>query len=80
MLSTNRAFPSCLKPLFHSEAKCEAIDLSMFFNSHANRFRFQQKGFALSLVLKARVFGTHKWPVRTMVAHPKDPKNSCNRT
>ena len=25
---------------------------------------FHNKGFALSLVLKARVFGTRKWPIR----------------
>ena len=41
----NRPFPSCSKPLFHGEAKCDAID-------------FHKKGFALSLVLKVRVLGT----------------------
>ena len=28
---------SCLKPLFQSEAKCEAIDMKMIFHSHANK-------------------------------------------
>ena len=36
-------FPWCLKPLFQSEAKCEAINMKMVF-----------KGFALRLVLKVR--------------------------
>ena len=45
------SFPSCLKPLFQSEAKCEAIDFKMIFYSHTNRTHFHNKGFALSLVL-----------------------------
>ena len=27
----NSPFPSCLKPLFQSEAKCEATDMKMIF-------------------------------------------------
>ena len=27
----NRPFPSCPKPLFHNEAKCEAIDMKTIF-------------------------------------------------
>ena len=54
---------SCLKPLFQSEAKCEAIDMKMIFNYDANKTHFQNKGFALSLVLKVRFFGTQKWPI-----------------
>ena len=34
-----------------------------FFYSHANRTHFHEKGFALGLVVKVRVFGTRKWPV-----------------
>ena len=34
---SNRLFPSCLKPLFQSEAKCEAIDMKMMFNYDAIR-------------------------------------------
>ena len=34
----------------------------MIFDSHAKKTHFQYKGFALSLVLKVRVFGTRKWP------------------
>ena len=52
------------KPLFQSEAKCEAIDMKMSFYSHANKTHFpQNKGFALSLTLTVRVFGTRKWPI-----------------
>ena len=32
-------FLSCLKPLFHSKAKCKAIDIKIFFYSHANKPR-----------------------------------------
>ena len=40
-----------------------AIDMKMSCFSHANKTNFQEKGFALSLVLKVRVFGTRKWPI-----------------
>ena len=33
------------------------------FYSRANEAHYHKKGFALSLVLKMRVFGTRKWPV-----------------
>ena len=49
---------------FQSEAKCEAIDMKMIFNYDANKTHFHNKGFALSLVLKVRFFGTRKWPVK----------------
>ena len=41
---------------------CEAIDMKMIFNYDANKTHFHNKGFALSLVLKVRFFGTRKWP------------------
>ena len=53
---------SCLKALFQSEAKCEAIDMKMIFYSHVNKTYFYHKGFAVSLVLKVRVFGACKGP------------------
>ena len=34
-------FPSCLKPQFQSEAKCQAIYVKMIF--HANRTHFYNK-------------------------------------
>ena len=37
------------KPLFQSEAKCEAIDMKMSFYSHANKTHFHKKSFPLSL-------------------------------
>ena len=51
----NRPFPSFPKPLFQSEAKCEAIMKTIFY-SHANKTHFPMKGFALRLVLKVYVF------------------------
>ena len=52
---------SCPKPLFQSEAKCEAITMKMIFYSRgSNAEHFHKKSFALSLVLKARYFGTQK--------------------
>ena len=53
-------FPSSKKSHFQSEAKCEAIDMKMIFNYDANKTHFHNKGFALSLVLKAKFFGTPK--------------------
>ena len=32
--------------------------------SHANKTRFHKKVFGLSLVLKVRIFGIRKWPIR----------------
>ena len=60
-LLANRPFPSSKKSHFQSEAKCEAIDMKMIFNYDANKIH--NKGFALSLVLKVRFFGTRKWPI-----------------
>ena len=59
----NRPFPSSKKSHFQSEAKCEAIDMKMIFNYDANKTHFHNKGFALSLVLRVRFFGTRKWPI-----------------
>ena len=57
----NRLFPICLKPLFQSEVKCEAIDMKMIFDYNANKTHLHNKGFSLSLVLKVRFFGNRKW-------------------
>ena len=37
--------------------------MKMIFNYDANKIYFHNKGFALSLVLKVRFFGTRKWPI-----------------
>ena len=60
----NRPFPSCKKSHFQSEAKCQAIHMKMIFSYDANKTHFHNKGFALSLVLKVRFFGTRKWPIK----------------
>ena len=38
-----------------------------FLHSHANKILFHKKASALSLVLKARGFGTRKWPILSAV-------------
>ena len=60
----NRPFPSSKKFHFQSEANCEAIDMEIIFNYDANKTHFHNKGFARSLVLKVKLFGTRKWPIR----------------
>ena len=38
--------------------------MKMSFYSHANKTHFpHNKGFALSLTLTVRVFGTRQWPI-----------------
>ena len=69
----NRPFPSSKKSHFQSEAKCEAIDMKMIFNYDANKTLFHNKGFALSLVLKARFFGTRKWSIKVSGKLPTYP-------
>ena len=48
-------------------AKYEAIDVKMVFYSNVDKPHFHKKGFALSLVLKVRVFLelARKWPIYT---------------
>ena len=50
-------------PLFLNEGRCSAFDMEMIFHSHPNKTHFHKKGCAPSLILKARVFGTRKWPI-----------------
>ena len=57
----NRPFLSCSKPLFESEAECEAIDRKII---SCKLNHFHKKGFALSLALKVRSFGTWKWLIQ----------------
>ena len=56
-LNTNSPFPSCLATSVLKRM------ILMIFYSHVNKTHFHSKGFALSLILKARVFGTQKWPL-----------------
>ena len=43
----------------------QPFDMEMIFHAHANKTHFHKKDFALGLILKARVFGTRKWPIGT---------------
>ena len=45
--------------------------MKMIFNYDANKTHFHNKGFALSLVLKVRFFGTRKWPTGFCIASRK---------
>ena len=57
--------PLLKKPLFQSEGKCKAIDMKMIFFILMEMINhFHNKGFALRLILKARLFGTWKWLIR----------------
>ena len=56
----NRPLPSSPGPLYQN--KRWAFDMEMFFHSHASKIHFHNKGCALGLILKVRVFGTRKWP------------------
>ena len=38
--------------------------MEMIFHSHANKTHFHKKGCALGFILKVRVFGSGKWPIR----------------
>ena len=49
--SNTGRFPSCLKPLFQSEAKCDTIDTNMILYPRVNEAHFQKKCCALSLVV-----------------------------
>ena len=61
----NRPFPSSKKFHFQNEAKCETFVVEMSFICIIIKTHFHNKGFALSLVLKVKLFGTRKWPVKT---------------
>ena len=41
--------------------------MKMTFYYHANKTHFHNKGFALGLVLRVRVFGTRKWPIKRLL-------------
>ena len=63
-LQGNRPCPSCLKPPFQGDAKCEAINMNFIFMLMQVKVIFRDKGFCTySLVLNVRVFGTRKWPM-----------------
>ena len=52
--------------------------MKIIFHSHANKTHLYKKGFALSLVLKVRVFATRKWNIKSVrVQSEKRSKKSC---
>ena len=59
----NRPFPSSKKSHFQNEAKCETFVVKMSFICIIIENHFHINGFALSLILKVRFFGTRKWPI-----------------
>ena len=46
-IKVNKPFLSCLKPLFQSEAKCEAVDIEINFQYYSNKTHFQVLHLAL---------------------------------
>ena len=64
-----RPFPSS-KSHFQNEVKCETFVVKMSFIYITIKNHFHISGFALSLALKVRFFGTRKWPVALEVAVP----------
>ena len=62
-----RPFPSS-KSHFQNEVKCETFVVKMSFIYITIKNHFHINGFALSLALKVRFFGTRKWPVALEVA------------
>ena len=53
----------CILYGFQNEAKCETFVVKMSFICIILENHFYINGFALSLVLKVRFFGTRKWPI-----------------
>ena len=58
-----RPFPSSKKFHFQNEAKCKTFVVEMSFICIIIKTHFHNKDFALSLVLKVKLFGTRKWPI-----------------
>ena len=50
----------CIK----TRLSAQPYDMEMIFHSHANKTHFIQKGCALGLILKVRVFETRRWPIK----------------
>ena len=61
--ANNRPFPSSKESHFQNEAKCETFVVKMRNVCIIIENHFHIYGFALSLALKVRFFGTRKWPI-----------------
>ena len=62
--SGNKPLPSSPGPLYQNELKWSTFDIEIIFRFHANITHFHKKSCALGLILKVRVFGPRKWPIR----------------
>ena len=60
----NRPFLSSPEPLYQNEVKCSAFDMEIVFHSDADKTHFHKNACALGLILKVRVLGIRKWPIR----------------
>ena len=49
----------------------------MIFHFQANKTHFRNKGCALGLILKVRVFGTRKWPIEADVGTKASSSTLC---
>ena len=67
----NRPFPSSKKSHFQNEAKCETFVVKMSCICIIIKNHFHINGFALSLALKVRFFGTRKWPITVTIKFRK---------
>ena len=56
------------KSHFQNESKCETFVVKMSFICIIIKNHFHINGFALSLALKVRFFGTWKWPILSILA------------
>ena len=66
----NRPFPRSKKSHFQNEAKCETFVVKMSFTRMKIKTHFHINGFARSLALKVRFFGTRKWPITGNISAP----------
>ena len=53
--------------------------MEIIFHSHADKTHFHKKGFAPSLILKVRVFGTRKWPIEIYSQYARKISICLNR-
>ena len=63
LTADNRPLLSPPGPLYQNEAKYSAFDIEIIYIIMPVKTHFHEKGCALGLVLKVRIFGTRKLPV-----------------
>ena len=73
-IASNRPFPSSKESHFQNEAKCETFVVKMRNICIIIENHFHINGFALSLALKVRFFGTRKWPIPPLIPLRTLPK------